>query len=280
MIVAREHPARLVILGHPVSHSLSPVFQNAALEHAGLPVRSDRLDVAPEALHETLARLATERAGGNVTIPHKEAVAAASRCTSLAERVGAVNTFWHERGRLIGHNTDVAGATACIAALCPSGIVDRRCAVLGAGGSAAAVLVALGDLGCRDVVVATRSPERAARLVARLAAYAGVSARVAGSVEDAVAEAALVINATPLGMRDDAFPVSPAALSHDAAIFDLVYRVGETAWVRACRAAGHVVSDGLPMLIEQGAAAFECWFGMTAPREAMWRAIAVEPTGS
>jgi shikimate dehydrogenase len=270
MIVAAERPTRLVLLGHPVAHSLSPLFQRAALSHCGLSVRYDALDVTTEALDATLVMLARQRGGGNVTIPHKEDVAARAQCTPLAQRVGAVNTFWHDGAELIGHNTDVGGAMATIRHLFPSGLVGRRAAVLGAGGSAAAVLVALSDLGCTDIVVCARTESRAVRLSERI----GVPLVVNGSTHEAVADADLVINATPVGLHDDRVPVTHHALKAGSAVFDLVYRPEETTWVRTCRAAGHPATDGLPMLVEQGAAAFECWFGTPAPREVMWRTVA------
>jgi shikimate dehydrogenase len=270
MIVAAEPPARLVLLGHPVAHSLSPVFQRAALAHRGLTVRYDALDVTTEALDATLDLLARQRGGGNVTIPHKEAVAARARCTPLAQRVGAVNTFWYDGAELIGHNTDVGGAMATIRHLWPSGLLGRRAAVLGAGGSAAAVLIALWDLGCTDIVVCARTLSRAVQLAERIEVPFGMTS----SRQGALLGADLVINATPVGLHDDTMPVTPEALEADAAVFDLVYRPEETAWVRACRTAGHPAIDGLPMLVEQGAAAFECWFGTPAPREVMWRAVA------
>jgi len=267
---ARAHPTRLVLLGHPVIQSLSPVFQNAALAHVGLALRYEALDVTSADLAVTLQSLGADGAAGNITIPHKEAVAARARCTPLATQVGAVNTFWFEHGVLCGDNTDVAGVSAAIRALCPGGIAHARCAVLGAGGSAAAVLVALEQLGCRDIVVSARTPERARRLAGRVA----VPIRIVDSAEDAVQEASLVINATPVGLRDDAMPVPPSALAPHAAALDLVYRHGETAWVRACREADHMAEDGLRLLLEQGASAFECWFGQVAPRAVMWQALA------
>lgn len=276
---AAQRPSRLVILGHPVAHSLSPVFQNAALLAAGIPLVYDREDVAPDALSEVLRRLAAEGAGGNITIPHKEAAAALmARCTPVARQVGAVNTFWTEQGALIGHNTDVDGAAATIRALLPADVSAAReisVVLLGAGGSAAATLVALQTLGYHRVTMVARSEARAQALSERLAIPAQVVppdalARVAR-------DAGLVINATPIGLRDDAFPIPVALVPDDCAVFDLVYRRGLTPWVAACRDAGRRAEDGLRMLVEQGASAFETWFSVPAPREAMWRALDAAP---
>lgn len=272
-------PTRLVILGWPVRHALSPIMQAAALRHAGIAVEYQRCEVASADLDAVLAGLTRERAGGNVTIPHKKAVAArVDRCTVVAERVGAVNTFWVDDGCLIGHNTDVAGATVTIRALVANkadAASDTPVVVLGAGGASAATLVALHDLGFRDIAVVARTVARAHALVDRVAVDARVVA-VTGA-DDVIARAGLVINATPVGLLDDAMPIPVGALRPDAAVFDLVYRPGQTSWVRACRLAGHRAEDGIRMLVEQGAAAFEAWFGVAAPRNAMWSAVGAVP---
>ena len=276
---ASQRPARLVIIGQPVAHSLSPVFQRAALREAGLSISYDREDIAPDQLAEALTRIAAEGGGGNITIPHKEAAAnLVARCTPLARRVGAVNAFWTEHGALVGHNTDVAGAAATVEALCPRDVVHARemsVVLIGAGGAAAATLVALHDLGYRHITIVARNPARARALSARLAIDAQVVSLHA--VDVAVREAALVINATPVGLRDDAFPVSVRALPARCAAFDLVYRPGLTPWIAACRRAGLRAEDGLRMLVEQGAAAFETWFDIPAPRTAMWQALNAAP---
>ena len=277
---AAQRPSRLVILGHPVAHSLSPVFQRAALRYAGLPTTYDPDDVAPAQLAGTLARLAAEGGGGNITIPHKEAAAVLiERCTAVARRVGAVNTFWTEQGALVGHNTDVDGASATIQALRSrdrADASDTPVVLLGAGGSAAASLVALQALGYARITIVARSTVRAQALSARLS----IPARIVSidAVHHAVGDAALVINATPVGLHDDAFPVAVAALPDRCAVFDLVYRPGLTPWIAACRQAGLRAEDGLRMLVEQGASAFEAWFDTPAPRAAMWHALNAVPT--
>ncbi len=245
-------------------------MQNAALESAGLPIAYQRRDVAPDELAPVLREFAATGMAGNVTMPHKEAVWAACAVRSgLAERIGSVNTFWHERGLLHGHNTDVAGALSSIAALRPEGMRGRAAALLGAGGAAAAVLVALELAGCTDIRVAARSLARAQRIGERV----GVAVQCVDSAESAAAGASLVVNATPLGMYDDAMPIAPEHLDAGCAVFDLVYRVGETAWVRASRAYGLRAEDGLRMLVEQGAEAFRVWFDLEPSLRAMWQAL-------
>jgi shikimate dehydrogenase len=226
------------------------------------------LDVAPEGLNSVLTELVAERAAGNVTIPHKEAVAGRATLTPLAERAGAVNTFWIEDGDLHGDNTDIGGFDATVRSLlgrAPTGVV----ALLGAGGSAAAVLTAVeGWPGC-TVRVHARTPQRAEALCARFSSIA----RPVGILDATLAGAALVVNATPIGMRDGAHPAPLDRIPADAGVVDLVYRPGGTPWSRAAIERGHPATDGLPMLIEQGALAFERWFGIAADRAAMWASL-------
>jgi shikimate dehydrogenase len=266
-----DPPGRLLLLGHPVAHSLSPRFQNAALRAAGIPLVYEARDVAPERLPEVFAQLRAERAAGNVTIPHKESVAAlCDRVTALAERCGAVNTFWHEDGALVGDNTDVGGFEMVARALLGERCESARVALIGAGGAAGAVLAAVERWESASARVYNRHMLRAEELVARFCRIAST----AGTIGTALDGATLVVNATPLGLRDgDPFPVDVEALPSGSAVFDLVYRVEETAWVRAARAAGHRAADGRGMLVEQGALAFERWFGRAPDRNVMWTAM-------
>ncbi|MCA0376238.1 MAG: shikimate dehydrogenase [Gemmatimonadetes bacterium] len=276
-MIAREAPAGLVILGHPVAQSRSPVFQGAALQAAHLSQTYERVDVPPGTLDSALARCAAERLGGNVTMPYKEDVAArAAHLSDAARRSGAVNTFWHDRGQLVGHNTDVDGARASIEALASAAGHDGA-VVFGAGGAASAVLLALDALGVRDVHLVARTPARAALLVARTGAAGVVHAADAPIVRDLTARASIVINATPVGFGDDHLPIAPEHLGPDTAAFDLVYRPGGTAWTRAVAASGRWAEDGLRMLVEQGAAAFRSWFAIEPDRAAMWAALDATP---
>jgi len=263
-------PGRLVLLGHPLSHSLSPRFQNAALLAAGIPLRYEAVDVEPTAFEDVVATLKGQNAAGNVTIPFKERMHDACGVLSpLAQRVGAVNVFWiDEDGRLVGDNSDVGGFDAAVATLLGACPRDITVGLLGAGGAAAAVLAAVETWPGCTAHVYNRTPERARLLCERFGA-------VAQPVDDVgvIAGAQLVVNATSIGIRDDAYPLSPSLIAPGAAVIDLVYRPGETAWIRALRARGHRACDGLPMLIEQGALAFERWFGVAPDREVMWRSV-------
>lgn len=276
--MSARDPGRLVLIGHPVSHSLSPAFQNAALRYAGIPLVYEALDVPPQALAETLALLRRQGAAGNVTIPHKEAVfRACDELSPIARRAGAVNTFWMcDDGALVGDNTDVAGFDALADTL---GVVREECVVacLGSGGAAAAVCAAVERWPGAIVRLAARSQQRAHQLAARLGERVQVSASIHhalhGEVDAEPRSAHLVVNATPVGMRDEALPVAVAELPRDARVMDLVYRRGETRWVREARAAGHVACDGREMLLVQGATAFERWLHRTPDIGVMRQAL-------
>lgn len=263
-------PGRLVLLGRPVGHSLSPRMQNAALDAAGIAVRYEAVDIPRRALDDTFASLRRDRAAGNVTIPYKEdARARCDRLTPTAAASGAVNTFWTAPdGALVGDNTDVEGFMRAFGPLLREA-PGRRVLVLGAGGAAAAVLLAMKGWDAIAITVYARTMSRGNALIQRL--------DVAASVVDTPAEAApnsdIVVNATPVGMQEGELPLDPALLLPGTIVLDLVYRPGETDFVKAARARGCRASDGLAMLVEQGALAFERWFGFAPDREAMWNAL-------
>jgi shikimate dehydrogenase len=263
-------PPRLVLLGHPVAHSLSPRFQNAALEAAGIDVRYAAVDVEPSEFEDVVEQLKRERVAGNVTVPFKERMHdACDVLTPLAKRVGAVNTFWVTGdGDLVGDNTDVGGFDYTVATLLGERPRDLTVGVLGAGGAAAGVLAAVEEWQNCTAHVYNRTPERARLLCERFGS-------VAQPVDDVgvIAGSQLVVNATSLGLRDTSAPMDASLLSPDAIVVDLVYRPGATAFVRAARAHGLRAEDGLLMLCEQGALAFERWFGRAPDRAVMWKAL-------
>lgn len=263
-------PGRLVLLGHPVSHSLSPTFQNAALRSAALPLTYEALDVPPARLERAVDTLRREGASGNVTVPHKEAFARlCDSLTPIAGRVGAVNTFWTEEGALVGDNTDVGGFEEAVAHAFGAQRTWSRVALIGAGGAASAVVAAAERWTGTQVAVWSRNAARTAALARKFTIV-----ERAASLEAALAHADLVVNATPLGViPTDDFPAPIQALPPHACVFDLAYVRGDTAWVRAARGAGHPAADGLGMLVAQGALAFERWFGEAPDREAMWASV-------
>lgn len=262
-------PSRVVLLGHPIDHSRSPIFQNAALRAAGIPLQYEALDVAPETLTTTLHELKAQGVAGNVTIPHKQAVAqACDRTTPIAARTGAVNTFWVDGGLLWGDNTDVAGFDAAAVAL-GTRRQQARLLCIGAGGAAAAVCGAASQWPGARVILRARSQQRATRLAAR---FPG-TVELAPDGVAAFAAVTLVVNATPLGLHGEVMPCDVGEIPRDADVMDLVYRRDATPWVRVARAAGHRAVDGREMLLHQGALAFERWFGIAPDLGVMRQAL-------
>ncbi len=264
------NPSRLVLLGDPVAQSLSPRFQSAAIAAAGLTVSYEAMQVSAHDLPRVARELAAERAGGNVTIPHKAAMLAlCAEVTPVAQQIGAVNTFWVEGGKLFGDNTDVGGFDK--AARNVLGSVDRRSvALIGAGGAAAAVLGAVGSWPGATVRIFSRRLKSAADLAARFGDFVRAESSAAAALHGAM----LVVNATPVGMSDGTLPFPIADLTPRAVIIDLVYGKRGTPLTRAAAEAGFVASDGTDMLVEQGALSFERWFGFAPNRTVMRTALA------
>ena len=262
----------LAVIGDPVAHSLSPAIQNAAIRALGLDACYLALRTPASALATVLSALAAVGCAGNITVPHKEAV---ERClthkTDLCARIGACNTFWSERGSLVGDNTDAAGVLACLRGLGGRATGAERWLLLGTGGSARAIAVVAADVKT-ELFVRSRDPGRA-RTFAEWARSRGARAHAATDREPPVVDVA--INATPLGLNaDDPLPLDSDRLKGLKMALDLVYAPGETRWVRALRAAGVTAQDGREMLVQQGAVAFGRFFpGESAPVEMMRAAV-------
>jgi shikimate dehydrogenase len=260
-------------LGDPVSHSFSPIIQNAACAAAGVDgvyvaLRCDRAGLS--ALMESIAQ---GGGGGNVTLPHKERAAAVVEMPSEAvRRTGACNTFWNEGGKIRGDNTDVEGFRRALEAFLERSPRDHRVLVLGAGGAARAVLLALLDEGVKDITLHNRTVERARAVSRRLG---GERVRVVSPVEELDGgQFDLVVNSTRLGLDPtDPLPLDLHRLGRVGAVMDLVYGDAPTPFVREARTFGVPATDGGEMLVQQGAVSFERWWGREAPVDSMRAAL-------
>ncbi len=271
------------VIGYPLGQSISPVFQQAALDHCGLAVRYERWETRAEELPQAVMRLRRpDHLGANVTVPHKEAVIPLlDGLEQTAAGIGAVNTIAKVDGRLRGHNTD---APAFLRSLREEGGMDpsgKRALVIGAGGSARAVVYALATAGAAFIGIAARNPDRARAVRQGLQAaskYNRVFVEEWGSEPLALAVPTydLVVNCTPVGMRhgkdEERSPLGEVDISSNTFVYDLVYNPPETPLLKRAAAAGCLTLGGLPMLVYQGAAAFELWTGREAPLEVMKRA--------
>jgi shikimate dehydrogenase len=286
---AIDAKTRLVtLLGHPISHSLSPIIHNAAFRAQGVNMVYLCLSVPPEGVVETLAGLRAARfVGSNVTIPHKQRVLeAVDDVTDRARAVGAVNTIVCRQAddgktpALLGDNTDVAGFLAPLAG--DLGRLEGMPAlVFGAGGAARAVIYALlRDTGVSRVWIVARDPAKAERLAVEFATYdrrGALTVLPPAEASAAVRESQLLVNTTPLGMQPDTGS-SPWEVGEDfhagQRVYDLVYNPRETRFLREASARGAKTLGGLPMLIEQAAASYIQWTGLDMPREAVREALA------
>lgn len=269
------------LIGWPVSHSVSPAMHNAAFAALGLDWRYIPLPVDPALPGSVGDAVRGVRAlglrGVNVTVPHKQAVLPFLDCIEpAAQAMRAVNTIVVEAdGSLTGDNTDAPGFIADLRAhgVEPAG---QRVLVLGAGGSARAIVYGLAQAGAQQITIANRSVERAWRLLEDLRPFAGAtSAKVIGlpdGLTHGAADATLIVNCTPLGMTPHQSTTpwpQDVSLHPDQIVYDLVYNPADTLFLQQARQHGARAIGGLGMLIWQGALAFERWTGQPAPVNVM-----------
>ena len=257
---------RLVVLGDPVSHSLSPAIHNAALSAAGIDGEYTARRVDADGMRRAITELREGTlSGANVTMPHKGLAAElADRLEPRAKRARSVNTLWSEGGLVRGDSTDIDGViTAWAWAGLPE---DAPVLVLGSGGAAAAAILALEG---RELTVAARRPDQAQALLAALA----VDAQLASL--GVPLPGAVVVNATPVGMRGEALPTEVVAAS--SGLFDMAYGSRPTPAVRLAREQGLPVADGPDMLLAQAAASFAIWTGVNPPLDEMRAALGQGP---
>ncbi len=275
---------RVVLIGHPVAHSLSGAMQQAAFDDRGIDARYELWDRAPIALAEAITELrGDEFLGANVTIPHKERVVPMmDKLTEEAQSIGAVNTITREGKRLVGHNTDAPGFKVALDRLVGKQKMPRMAVVLGAGGGARAVVYGLITEGFQRIVVFNRHLHRAEGMVkhfGRSAAHMELRAMPwhESIIEAELAKAKILVNATSIGLTADVSPIPAEVLHDDLLVLDLIY--ARTKLLRDAESAGCSVADGELMLLHQGAAAFTLWTGQPAPLELMQARLAEARAG-
>lgn len=264
----------LGIIGDPIEHSLSPRMYNFLLRGAGLNYRYLAFQVAREALSGALEGIRSLGIHGlNVTAPHKEGVVPyLDELTAEAQTLGAVNTILNDEGKLIGYNSDPIGFAESlkVQGLNPEG---WSAVILGAGGGAAAVAYALIESNAAQISIYSRTLTRAEALASRLAEISASTIISGGNIadrklEDNVAHAQLLVNATPVGTFPNNETVIESELLHDGLIvYDLVYNPLKTELLRGAEARGARIINGLEMLIYQGLKALEIWTGIELNRD-------------
>ncbi len=268
----------ICLIGHPVSHSISPAIHNAAFFHLGLDyaylafdVREDKLEVGINALRTLNVK------GFNVTMPHKQAVLPLlDEVMPEAQMIGAVNMVLHENGRLIGYNTDGIGY---VQALAEEGISisGKRIVIAGAGGGARSVAIRLALEGVPEIVILNRTLDKAEEICSMIrknvpSCKAEAVPLTERGLSQQLMEADIFVNSTALGMHpyeDKSIIEDPRMLHRELVVTDLIYNPRKTKLLQMAEEAGCKAVNGLGMLIRQGAAAFKIWTGVDMPVEAL-----------
>jgi shikimate dehydrogenase len=248
------------VVGWPVAHSLSPKLHGHWLKEFGIEGAYNAYEVAPDDLPSFIRKLAAQEGmrGCNLTIPHKEAVMPLlGSIDAVATRIGAVNTIIIENGQLHGTNTDAYGFAENIRTHLTG---TEKAVVLGAGGAARAVCVALEMLGFAQVVITNRTHARAQALAAEFGSVFSVCQWE--EKDRALERADLLVNTTSLGLKgQEPLEIDLSLLPRTSLVTDIVYKPLLTPLLEMARGRGHPVVDGLGMLIHQAVPGFEAWFG-------------------
>ena len=270
---------QIALFGYPLSHSISPAFQQAALDSLSIEACYSARPTPPEGLAAEVEKLrADDHLGANVTIPHKERIRA--RLDGLdpwAETVGAVNTIVKEDGRLVGHNTDGYGFLRSLeerGSFSPEG---KTVLLLGAGGAARAAVFALAERGAGKVLISNRTVERGDALAGEARGRSlDVDSIPLAEARGAARRVDLIVNSTSMGMEPGPnaglSPLESRDINPQALVYDMVYTPQQTPLMKEARKAGARALGGLWMLVYQGAAAFEMWTSREAPVDLMYEA--------
>jgi shikimate dehydrogenase len=288
-----DQPTPYAVLGLPVSHSLSPNFQNAAFEHLKIPAKYYAIEVTEEQLPAAVSALKEKKFGGwNCTLPLKVKMAElVDEISPAAQVLGAVNTVLNENGRLTGFNTDAEGWVKAVREDFQADVHDLRIMILGAGGTGRALAIQAALEKCERLVIVNRTLARAEELAGQLAPHFSPD-RVLGPRDRLMAlpwdenliaqelnQIDLLVNATSVGLKPSDPPVIPLhILQPHLLVYDTIYSPARTRLLGGASQAGARTANGVTMLLQQGAAAFAIWTGQSAPvpqmRVALERALA------
>jgi shikimate dehydrogenase len=272
---------RAGVIGHPIGHTVSPALLEAAFAAAGIDGTYDAWDTPPETLQGRVDSLrGADYLGAHVTIPHKtEIVPMLDGVDDVAKNAGAVNTIVHRDGKLTGYNTDVPGFARSLREDAGFDAKGRRATLLGSGGAARAVALALIDAGASVIYVVARTPRKIDRMVVDLKPLTHTGTTITwaywgdGSFLRSLAEADLLVNCTPLGTKggegNGKPAIDPSLIEKKTTVFDLVYNPAETPLVAAAKSRGAPAISGLGMLVYQAAESFRLWTGAEADTKAM-----------
>lgn len=275
------HTTAYAVFGHPIGHTLSPIMHNRSFEALGLDAIYLAFDVAPEKLMDVLPRMADLGFGGiNLTVPLKEvAFRGLEQLDLSARRLGAVNTVQFTENGLVGHNTDGVGFVRALREAFGASVEGASVFVLGSGGAGRAVAITCAVEGASRIGLTDLDEPRARKVVDEIRAMEtstqiGAVPPVPPTWERTARDADLVIQCTPVGMKAGDPPLLSAdAFREGQFVLDLIYMYPETPLMTVAREAGARVSNGLGMLLHQGAQSFTIWTGQTADVDAMRAAL-------
>lgn len=252
------------VIGHPISHSRSPLIHGYWLKTYGLEGFYGREDVAPADFRDFIAtRFRETYVGANVTLPHKEEIfKLVDQTLPRAQKLKAANTIWFENGKLIGDNTDSFGFLANLDQLASGWDRNlKKAVVLGAGGASASIIAALMERGASEIILVNRSHDKA-RAMAERFPDAAISVSSFDAINVALENADVLVNTTSLGMVGQPdLDIDLQALPTSALVTDIVYVPLETSLLKMARFRGNRTVDGLGMLLHQARPGFERWFG-------------------
>lgn len=272
---------RAGVIGHPLGHSISPALFAAAFKSAGIDATYEAWDTPADTLQGRVDALrGADYLGANVTVPHKEAIVPMlDGLSDGAKAIGAVNTVVHRDGKLTGHNTDVTGFARALKDDAGFDAKGKATMLLGSGGAARAVAVALIEAGASVVYVVARQPKKLDRMAVELKPLTKSGTTITwaywgdGSYLRSLAEADLLVNCTPVGVAGSETAGKPvidgALIQPKTVVFDLVYNPAETPLLAAAKAAGAKPVSGAGMLVYQAAESFRLWTGQDADVAAM-----------
>ena len=270
------------VMGHPIGHTKSPVFQQAGLDALNIEETFEAWDVTPEALADKVATFRSDEfLAACVTLPHKqEVIPMVDELSDAAQQIGAVNWIFNKNGKLIGHNTDGTGFIRALKEKVGFEAQGVDATVFGAGGAARAVVYALKNAGIKRLTIANRTLERAQGLAAHFTEGPFKPEAISmnrDELADHVPYSGLLVNTTSLGMAGGpaelATPVTSDMISADAIGYDVVYAPPMTRFLREVEEAGATSAGGISMLVFQGIEGFEMATGQKAPVNTMFSAI-------
>ncbi|WP_027417707.1 shikimate dehydrogenase [Aneurinibacillus terranovensis] len=265
------------LFGHPVGHSLSPLMHNRAFEVLGLNYRYGAFDIHSSQLESAVAGIRSLGLRGvNVTVPYKvDVIPYLDEIDEEARLIGAVNTIVNENGRLIGYNTDGRGYVRSLIEECGLQLEQESVLLLGAGGAARGVAVALLRTGVKRLTIANRTVKKAEQLALDLSRVSeqatGIRAISMEEVAGAITKSTILVQTTSIGMHPniEESPIPSSLLHPDLLVSDLIYNPLKTKLQRDAEAMGTRTHSGVGMFIYQGALSFEYWTGREAPVEVM-----------